>query len=68
MSTPSVTGSTRKSRESGSEIQEAESKLGNASFVERAPAAVVAQVRERLSGLRATLEKLLEQRARLPEA
>ena len=50
------------------EIQEAESKIGNASFVERAPAAVVAQVRERLSSLRATLEKLLEQRARLPEA
>ena len=50
------------------EIQEGEGKLGNASFVERAPAAVVAQVRERLTSLRATLEKLLEQRARLPEA
>ena len=47
------------------EIRKAESKLGNASFVERAPAAVVAQERERLSAFRGTLGKLGEQLGRL---
>jgi len=47
------------------EITKAEGKLSNASFVERAPAAVVAQERERVAGFGATLEKLLAQRARL---
>ena len=37
------------------EIRKAEGKLGNASFVERAPAAVVAQEQERLAGFGATL-------------
>jgi valyl-tRNA synthetase len=50
------------------EIRKAESKLGNASFVERAPAAVVAQEKERLTAFGATLQKLREQRGRLPPA
>ncbi len=47
------------------EVGKARGKLGNASFVERAPAAVVAQERERLTGFEATLERLREQRAKL---
>jgi valyl-tRNA synthetase len=47
------------------EIQRAEAKLGNASFVDRAPANVVAQERERLAGFRATLEKVEDQLVRL---
>jgi valyl-tRNA synthetase len=48
------------------EIRKAEGKLGNASFVERAPAAVVQQERDRLAGFRATLAKVREQLDRLP--
>ncbi len=48
------------------EIHKAESKLGNSSFVQRAPAAVVAQEKERLTGFDATLQKVKEQRGRLP--
>jgi len=48
------------------EVTKAEAKLGNASFVERAPATVVAQERERLAGFGATLAKLREQLQRLP--
>ena len=48
------------------EIRKAEGKLGNASFVERAPAAVVAQEKERLAGFGATLAKVREQLGRLP--
>ena len=50
------------------EVRKAESKLGNASFVERAPAAVVAQEKERLTAFNATLQELREQRGRLPPA
>jgi valyl-tRNA synthetase len=50
------------------EIRKAESKLGNASFVERAPAAVVAQEKERLAGFGATLSQVRKQYERLPAA
>jgi len=48
------------------EIGKAKAKLGNASFVERAPAPVVAQERERLAGFEATLAKVNAQLAKLP--
>ena len=47
------------------EISKAENKLGNASFVDKAPAAVVQQEKERLAGFVATLEKVQSQRAGL---
>ena len=43
------------------EIARAKAKLGNESFVARAPAAVVAQERERMAGFEATLSKVSEQ-------
>jgi valyl-tRNA synthetase len=47
------------------EICKATTKLGNESFVARAPAAVVAQERARLAAFTATLDKLREQYRRL---
>ena len=50
------------------EIAKVNGKLGNESFVARAPAAVVAQEQERLVNFSATIEKLREQLAKLPAA
>ncbi|MDP3037495.1 MAG: class I tRNA ligase family protein, partial [Rhodocyclaceae bacterium] len=47
------------------EIVKAEKKLATESFVARAPAAVVAQERERLAAFRATLAKVVAQNERL---
>jgi valyl-tRNA synthetase len=48
------------------EIGKAKTKLANPSFVERAPAPVVAQERERLAGFEATLARVSAQLAKLP--
>jgi valyl-tRNA synthetase len=48
-----------------SEISKANTKLANPNFVERAPAEVVAQEKERLAGFGATLEKLRSQLQKL---
>ena len=47
------------------EMQKAKGKLANASFVERAPAKVVEQEKQRLADFGATLDKLKQQLARL---
>jgi valyl-tRNA synthetase len=47
------------------EMAKAQAKLGNESFAARAPAAVVAQERERLEGYSHTLDRLREQLSRL---
>jgi valyl-tRNA synthetase len=47
------------------EIDRAQARLANESFVARAPQAVVAQERERLQGFTTSLERLRDQAARL---
>ena len=47
------------------EIGKAKAKLGNDSFVARAPADVVAQMRERMAGFESTLTKVIEQLQKL---
>jgi valyl-tRNA synthetase len=47
------------------EIAKAEAKLGNASFVERAPAAVVEQEKQRLEKFRSTVEQVRAQLEKL---
>ena len=47
------------------ETARAKTKLGNASFVERAPAQVVEQERARLAGFESTVEKLKQQLQKL---
>ena len=49
------------------EIAKAQAKLGNESFVARAPAQVVAQEKERMENFSATLGKLREQFDKLPK-
>jgi valyl-tRNA synthetase len=50
------------------EIGKCNGKLGNESFVARAPAAVVEQEKERLANFSATIAKMREQLAKLPVA
>ena len=50
------------------EIGKAEAKLGNQSFVARAPAAVVAQEKARIADFGQTLARLRDQAAKLPAA
>ncbi|WP_418315764.1 valine--tRNA ligase [Piscinibacter sakaiensis] len=52
----------------GGEIAKAHAKLGNESFVARAPAAVVEQERQRVADFTATRERLSEQAQRLAAA
>ncbi|MBU1665836.1 MAG: hypothetical protein KKG92_10590, partial [Gammaproteobacteria bacterium] len=49
----------------GNEIVKATAKLSNASFVDRAPPAVVDQEKKRLADFESTLEKVRVQRAKL---
>ncbi len=50
------------------EVAKAQAKLGNESFVARAPAAVVAQEQQRLADFGQTLSRLREQLVRLPQS
>jgi valyl-tRNA synthetase len=48
------------------EIPKVKANLENSSFVQRAPAKVVEQMRERLAGFETTLAKLKEELQKLP--
>jgi len=50
------------------EIAKAEGQLGNPKFVERAPVAVVTEIRSRVAEFSSTLQRLEDQAARLPSA
>ena len=50
------------------EIAKCEGKLANERFVSKAPAAVVETERKRLADFRVLLEKLRDQRSKLPTA
>jgi valyl-tRNA synthetase len=56
---------TKEAARINSEIAKAENKLSNPGFMERAPAAVVQQEKERLAGFSATLGKVQEQLRKL---
>jgi valyl-tRNA synthetase len=47
------------------ELERGEAKLGNDSFISKAPAPVVAKERERVDGMRASLTQLQEQHERI---
>ena len=55
----------KESKRLESEIVKARAKLGNSSFVERAPARVVEQERARLAGFESTLAKVRQQLEKL---
>ena len=55
----------KESKRLESEIVKARAKLGNSSFVERAPAQVVEQERARLAGFESTLAKVRQQLEKL---
>jgi valyl-tRNA synthetase len=56
---------TKESKRLEGEIAKTRTNLENTSFVERAPAKVVEQMRERLAGFEASLSKLKEQLQKL---
>ncbi len=62
---PNANAWTRKSHVLSNEITKANAKLGNESFVARAPAAVVEQEKKRLEEFGATLVQLQAQRKKL---
>ncbi|GMV45539.1 MAG: valine--tRNA ligase [Pseudomonadota bacterium] len=59
---------TREMTRLAGEMAKAEAKLGDARFVERAPAEVVGQERARLAEFRQALDRLRDQRARLEKS
>lgn len=49
------------------DLDRSETKLANSDYVNRAPAAVVAEEQQRVAGFHAALEKLIEQQARMQQ-